>query len=81
MTVKAKFRVSKVTRHAHGFDEVVLEPHYEDSGPNKSWSEATPSGKIEMTITNQTAVDYFEAGVEYLIDFERVEPVPVDSAE
>lgn len=72
-SVVAKFRVDTVTRHAHGYNEVKMSPVYAEDGPNKSWSEATPSGKIEMTITNPAAVDFFEAGQEYLLAFTKAE--------
>jgi hypothetical protein len=36
------------------------------AGPgNEQWSAATPSGSIQMTITNSAALDAFEVGVYY----------------
>lgn len=36
---------------------------------NKEWSAATPSGLIEMTISNPDAYDRFELGKSYFVDF------------
>jgi beta-mannanase len=38
--------------------------------PNFAWSKATPSGYIELYITNQAASDAFEVDREYLLTFE-----------
>ena len=39
-------------------------------GPeNKSWSQATPSGEISLSITNQDAIDAFKLGDHYYVDF------------
>lgn len=78
--VVAKMRcVEKADRVAYSNDPkakhttVKLQPVYANEGPNKSWSEATPSGQVEMQITNQSAVDAFELGSSYLITFEKTE--------
>jgi hypothetical protein len=38
--------------------------------PNFEWSKATPSGYVELTITNEAAFSAFEVGAEYLLTFE-----------
>jgi hypothetical protein len=40
--------------------------------PNFEWSQATPAGYIELSITNPAAVAAFEVGAEYLLTFEPV---------
>jgi len=40
---------------------------------NEQWSSATPSGKLEICISNPVAVDALELGKEYYIDFVPVE--------
>ena len=40
------------------------------SHPNFEWSQATPAGYIELTITNDAAFDKFEPNAEYLLTFE-----------
>lgn len=70
MNVKAKFRVHNISG-----SKVSLSPVYssDPNSENYSWSQATPSGLIEMHITNQAALDAFEANKEYLIIFEPVD--------
>lgn len=46
---------------------------------NKVWSEATPSGHIEMLVTNPAAVAQFVLGVDYFVDFTPA-PLPAPSA-
>ncbi len=77
MTVQAKFWVSNITHHAHQAGNqsnqsatVELRPVSAD-GANDHWSKWTPSGKIEMCITNPDAVEQFELGSEYLITFDK----------
>jgi hypothetical protein len=41
--------------------------------PNFKWSQATPSGYLELTITNPDAFNQFEMNKEYLVTFEPVE--------
>ncbi|NEI60924.1 hypothetical protein [Rhizobium leguminosarum] len=76
--VRAKFFVTDI-RHSEvpGTDPyavIALMPvygHYADGDEeaNKSWSKYTPSGKIEMSVTNPAAIDKFEKGKAYYIDF------------
>ena len=40
--------------------------------PNFEWSQATPSGYIELAVTNSAAFNKFEVGSEYLLTFEAV---------
>jgi hypothetical protein len=46
---------------------------YGDGKDNESWSKYTPSGKIEMSITNPAAIDKLEKGKAYFVDFTPVE--------
>ncbi len=78
MTVQAKFWVSDIHHQSpsrltqESVATVTMQPVYADGGENDSWSRHTPSGKIEMCITNPDAVEQFELGGEYLITFGRV---------
>jgi len=71
--VRAKFWVSEVNHKHVGagstFVEVKMSPVYDDGGANKTWSKATPQGQIIMGITNQEAVEQFEIGKSYFVDF------------
>lgn len=74
MSVRAKFRCTRI-EHVHtGNPDVVvanvgLIPVWEQEGVNKKWSQATPNGKIEMTITVPESVSFFELGAEVFVDF------------
>ncbi len=70
-TVRAKFVCSSVTRFAYpGQVQVVLSPVMDSKTPeNKSFWDATPNGKLDMTITNPAAGEQFEPGKSYYLDF------------
>lgn len=83
MKVRAKFFVSEVKHCATpGSDPcaiVTLEPvfgTYGDGKDNETWSKYTPSGKIEMSITNLAAIAAFDPGKAYIVEF-----TPADGAE
>lgn len=77
MSVRAKMRVTG--RHEltgcgkePKIEQVIvtLQPVYDDgSGPNKEWSQWTPSGEVRMTITNPAAYAQFVLGKDYFVDF------------
>ncbi|QLE54840.1 hypothetical protein [Nostoc sp. TCL26-01] len=71
--MKAKFQVSSTTRFT-GFSGVKVElyPVVNTSDENKEFWKATPDGKLEMTITNPNAVDFFEVDKEYYLEFSEV---------
>lgn len=80
MSVRAKFRCSQKTitdagwrspdgKKAPPVEAVVLVPVSGDSPENKTWSMHTPSGRLEMSITNPEALNQFELGLEYFVDF------------
>lgn len=71
--VTAKFKVQNVNDYG-GYRQVHLAPVYssDKTSPNYSWSQATPSGKLEMTITNPGAYEQFAVGKTFLMTFEPV---------
>lgn len=80
MTVKARFYIAELTRFpGQAGGSVCLRP-VTRGARNASWSAATPSGELRMTITNPEAFGQFAARMdepgapEYEITFE---PVPV----
>lgn len=79
--VTAKFYVESILLRGYGGNktaaEISMRPIYEEKGPNKSWSEATPAGELKMTITNKAAFEYFELGRVYLMTFEKESPPEV----
>lgn len=84
MAVQAKFRCtfidepvslkkSRETAPNHEYQEIRV-VHFEavkdKDGDNAEWSKWTPSGDIQMYVTNPAAFSQFEAGRDYLLTFE-----------
>jgi hypothetical protein len=77
MAVRGRFKVHSKTEYA-GYggnpgEEVIQESVKLTAagGPgNEEWSAATPSGTIEMTITNRAALDQFHVGQYVFVTFE-----------
>jgi hypothetical protein len=74
MSVRAKFQCLSITNfHHHQADavqaEVRLAAVYGTGKENETWSKWTPSGEIKMMITNPAAIEKFELGKEYFVDF------------
>ena len=72
--VRAKFRVSNILKDRYGNTVVKLWAVYkgdESSPENESFSNSTPSGTCELTITNPAASEFFEklAGKYVYLDF------------
>jgi hypothetical protein len=73
--VRAKFQcVGKHHAHTHQpdsvFCEVKLIPVWTgENGENASWSKATPQGQVTLGITNPDAIDAFDLGKFYYLDF------------
>lgn len=80
MSVQAKVRcIANSSPHwdpeGHNGSRVVrFTPVYDPNPehPNHQWSQATPAGYFEMSITNPAAADAFEVNEEYLVTFEKV---------
>lgn len=77
MTVQAKVRCigNSNPPWPWGTDDTMrsvrFTPVYDaDPGhPNFAWSQATPSGYVELTITNPAAFGAFEVNKEYMLTF------------
>ncbi|MDE2102517.1 MAG: hypothetical protein KGL39_35045 [Patescibacteria group bacterium] len=75
MTVRAKLKCTKVEHiKSHSPDETCADVEfmavYQDGDPdNANWSKYTPSASARMWITNPLAIDQFEAGKFYFVDF------------
>ena len=75
--IRAKFRVHNLTEWNGGPDgaksgeRVQMSPVYssDPNSENYSFSQATPSGSIDLNITNPSAFGLFKEGREYFIDF------------
>ena len=75
MVVRAKFKVWSITDYGvQGGKAINMQPVYsqDPEHENKAFWEATPTGKIEMTIKTDAAAQ-FEVGKEYYVTFEAAE--------
>lgn len=74
--IRAKFQVCGVEQQ--GGNEVVSLTAATEGAENKSWSDATPSGHMVISISNPAAQGQLIAGQAYYLDFT---PVEAPSAE
>ena len=71
MSVRAKFTLHAVTKHHHGtavslrFGAVSAD----DVPENQRYHKYTPSGTLEIYVDNPSAVEQFELGKSYYLDF------------
>lgn len=67
---RAKFVVEQITKK-RGYEgaQIELVPVMGGSEENKSFWEYTPNGSINLTITNPKAIEVFQLGKEYYVDF------------
>ena len=65
--MRAKFKCQQVNKMEFG-EQAHLAPVHSDSEENKSFSKYTPSGKLELMITNPNAEGFFKPGKEYYLD-------------
>jgi hypothetical protein len=80
MQVRAKFRCNSIEQFGGTNKKVRLQPVTAYSGSPSDASEedrafwaATPSGSLEMHVSNPSAADYFEIGKSYYLTFEAAE--------
>lgn len=78
MTLRAKFTVLSIAdyRPYKGYKastRVTLSAQYSNTPEDNQFSEATPSGELEMTITTDTGREFFKIGKHYFLDFTEVQ--------
>jgi len=71
MSVKAKFWVQNIQDYDEGAKSVSLSACIDGSEENKEWSKYTPSGSIQMHISNPSAAEQFKIGDEFYLTFEK----------
>lgn len=83
MTVQAKVRcIANTPAHwdpeGNSYRIARFTPVYDSdpASPNFEWSQATPSGYVELTITNPAAFGQFEANKEYTLTFDEAAAPP-----
>jgi hypothetical protein len=69
----AKFKVGSVVNYGNNNVEANLSAVTGDSPENKTFSIYTPNASVKMHITNPEALDFFEPGQEYVVEFKKAE--------
>lgn len=73
--VRAKFRVQSVIHHDG--EQRTIQLAAVSGKENESWSKWTPSGSLQMSITNPEAFSQFKPGDVFFLDFT---PAPATEA-
>lgn len=72
-SVRAKFICNSVESFTHG-KTAKLHAVYGKEGENKDFTDATPSGSLDINISGDVpANNFFEPGKEYYLDFTKSE--------
>lgn len=71
--MRAKFQVSSVLPNPwgdHNMESFIASAVYSDdpSNPNHQWSQATPSGTLQLLISNPAAQGKLKVGQQFFID-------------
>jgi hypothetical protein len=74
MTVRAQFRVKTVTHNEHGGSVklIMATPPRETSAEN-AFAKQTQWGTIELSVYDKTALESFQPGAEFHVDFTPLE--------
>lgn len=76
--ILAKFRVTEKTTYSTspGFTQtkVVLTPMYSENPEDRGFSAATPSGRIELTVTKEGVAEQFPIGEDMFVTFSTDRP-------
>ena len=73
MTVRAKFKVESVKLNGIDGGIVKLTPVMSGSPENESFFRRSPWGSIEIETINMAAINQFEQGAEFYVDFIRAD--------
>lgn len=74
--VRGKFKLQEVIQTNWGGDgrTLVFRAEYDPDLPeDQSYSKATPTGEIRMQVDNPQALQQFELGKAYYVDFSRAD--------
>jgi hypothetical protein len=75
-SMRAKFRCDEVTNYGYGGHQKVKMNALYSSKRNtedNQFSEATPSGSLEMMISAKGAIDFLKPGVKYILTFQEAD--------
>ena len=71
---RCKFLCQSVTDHGYGHREVTFSASYDpDLTEDQSFSKATPSGTLVISVTNPAAFEMFQPQKYYYLDITAVE--------
>lgn len=69
-SMRTKFKVEAVTVYgSYPATKIELCPVVVGSEENERFYKSTPTGKLEMTVKNNAAREFFQPGKEFYIDF------------
>jgi hypothetical protein len=68
MKTRCKFQVVKVTLYAGQYEQITLNAVYGGSAENLSFASATPTGKLEIMVTNPAVLGQIKPGQYYYLD-------------
>lgn len=77
-TIRAKFEVTSIERFSWNENQILIkmQPRYDEAIPeNRRFEEATPSGNLDMHVSNPAAIEVFKLGKTFYLDF-----TPVDES-
>ena len=68
--VRAKMTLTGKTQHSWGGQTLRFDCQYDPNCPeDQRFTKATPSGHVEMAVDNPAALEQFEVGKAYYVDF------------
>ena len=86
--MRAKMKVSAVTRHSELVEELVFSAVSKSDGyppdgtdENNSYAMWTPSAELNMSITNPVLIGKFQIGQEFYVDFTLAEKRRLSTAQ
>jgi len=70
MTARCKFIIESVTHHAYGGRTIRLDARYDQplSEEGRAFSNATPTGQMEIVVQNDRVFDLFQPGRHVYVD-------------
>lgn len=72
--VRAKFQVQGIKKTNWGATILDMSAVYDDGiEENARYAKATPSGTLQIQIDNPPALEFFELGKSYYLDFSKAE--------
>lgn len=80
--MRAKMKIESIVHNSYGqtlkMQPVGLAGRYPEDGldEDNTYAKFTPSGSLELTITNPALLNQFQPGETYYLDFTLAAPIP-----